>query len=307
MNEPHLSDRERTVLLLAAEGLTDKEIARKLGLSHKTIGTYWDRMREKFTASSRTQVLAKFLKIQLGENVLDGDFCLKLFAEWQDGVWVLDKDGNTVYANGVAMEMFGETELLTPASLGPANANRIKRLLTASRTDASSVEVEYNNGEGPRPLQFRAMPFRDGRGRAAATLVHIEDMTQTHELSRGLASNEAALNFLMEHSGDCVARFDGELRVTHANPALCEVHGVTHGDLIGVGISDLREVFAPNERWVSGLSKALQSGRAQRFSAELPGGGRRVPTHILPDGRRGFASPCLTSVTPRVTLKKLRA
>ena len=116
MNEPHLSDRERTVLLLAAEGLTDKEIARKLGLSHKTIGTYWDRMREKFTASSRTQVLAKFLKIQLGENVLDGDFCLKLFAEWQDGVWVLDKDGNTVYANGVAMEMFGETELLTPAS-----------------------------------------------------------------------------------------------------------------------------------------------------------------------------------------------
>jgi DNA-binding CsgD family transcriptional regulator len=307
MNEPHLSDRERTVLLLAAEGLTDKEIARKLGLSHKTIGTYWDRMREKFSASSRTQVLAQFLRIQLGENVLDGEFCLKLFSEWHDGVWVLDKDANTVYANQVAMELFGAREELTPSAIGQANAARVKKLLASSRTDASTVEVQYSNGGGLKHLQLRAMPFRDGQGRAAATLVHIEDLSHLRQLSRSLASNEAALTFLMEHAGDCVARFDGDLKVTHVNPALCEIHGAQRGDLLGLPVSDLGQVFSPNDRWLSNLSKALKTGRAQKFSAELPGISRRVPTHILPDGRRQSNAPCLTSVARSATLKKTKA
>lgn len=57
-----LSEREREVLFLAADGLTDKEIAVRLAIREKTVRTYWDRIRAKLNASSRTQALAVALK-----------------------------------------------------------------------------------------------------------------------------------------------------------------------------------------------------------------------------------------------------
>jgi len=62
-----LSDREREVLLLAAEGLTDKEIALRLEIGSKTVRTYWDRIRQKLAAASRTQALAISLKLAYDE------------------------------------------------------------------------------------------------------------------------------------------------------------------------------------------------------------------------------------------------
>lgn len=53
-----LSPQEKQVLhLAAADGYTDKQIAHRLGVSPRTITTYWDRMRVKFGAKSRIQVL----------------------------------------------------------------------------------------------------------------------------------------------------------------------------------------------------------------------------------------------------------
>ncbi len=57
-----LSEREREVLFLAADGLTDKEIAVRLQIGTKTVRTYWDRMRAKLGAASRTQCLALALR-----------------------------------------------------------------------------------------------------------------------------------------------------------------------------------------------------------------------------------------------------
>lgn len=59
MQKLNLTKREREVLLLGAEGLTDKEIASRLGLSHTTVSTHWANMRTKLEASSRGQLIAK--------------------------------------------------------------------------------------------------------------------------------------------------------------------------------------------------------------------------------------------------------
>jgi DNA-binding CsgD family transcriptional regulator len=61
-----LSQREESVLLLAAHGLTDKEIAKHLELSKRTVGTYWERMREKLGRLSRTELVARFVRFDPG-------------------------------------------------------------------------------------------------------------------------------------------------------------------------------------------------------------------------------------------------
>lgn len=56
--------RQEQILLMAAEGLTDKEIANRLGLSPETVGTYWRRILAKYSACSRTEVVAKVIRLQ---------------------------------------------------------------------------------------------------------------------------------------------------------------------------------------------------------------------------------------------------
>jgi len=55
---PRLSARERSIVAAMEEGLTSKEIARLLGLSHRTVETYRQRMMIKAGARNASQLLA---------------------------------------------------------------------------------------------------------------------------------------------------------------------------------------------------------------------------------------------------------
>lgn len=68
LENPELgSPREREVLQGASEGLTDKEIAARLGISRETVATYWKRIRGRLRGASRTQAVAEALKMQTGQ------------------------------------------------------------------------------------------------------------------------------------------------------------------------------------------------------------------------------------------------
>ena len=56
------SARQREILDLAAEGRTDKEIARRLGVSPDTVDFHWRRVRARYGASSRTEAVAAYLR-----------------------------------------------------------------------------------------------------------------------------------------------------------------------------------------------------------------------------------------------------
>lgn len=56
------SQRELQVLLLAAEGMTDKDIATHTNLSAGSVRTYWERIRTKAGTRSRAEAVAKALR-----------------------------------------------------------------------------------------------------------------------------------------------------------------------------------------------------------------------------------------------------
>lgn len=57
-----LSKRELQVLELAGEGLTDRAIAERLGISQGTVLTYWVRIRSKMGQAPRTELVARHLR-----------------------------------------------------------------------------------------------------------------------------------------------------------------------------------------------------------------------------------------------------
>lgn len=65
-----LSKREWEIIQAAADGRTDAEIARQLGLSIATVGSYWSRIRAKLQVCSRTHAVGIALR-QLDDKASD--------------------------------------------------------------------------------------------------------------------------------------------------------------------------------------------------------------------------------------------
>lgn len=60
-----LSDREKEVMLLVAKGFTNKEIAKKLLLSDKTVATYRARACSKLDITSKSEIVNLVFKLKL--------------------------------------------------------------------------------------------------------------------------------------------------------------------------------------------------------------------------------------------------
>lgn len=93
--------RERQVIMLACEGLTDREMAARLCISQGTVGTYWRRILQNFGAKTRSQAVGAAMLRDREEALAK---CKQLEAEIrklkllvrakQDLIWELEKSGN---------------------------------------------------------------------------------------------------------------------------------------------------------------------------------------------------------------------
>jgi DNA-binding CsgD family transcriptional regulator len=61
-NNLHLSEREQICASLLCQGLTVKLIAKKLGISFRTVETYLERVKEKLDCHNKAELIAEFLK-----------------------------------------------------------------------------------------------------------------------------------------------------------------------------------------------------------------------------------------------------
>ncbi len=90
---PPLTKRLKEIVDLAAEGKTDKEIAHVTGLAEGTLRTYWDRLRHRYEARSRTEVIAKAL-VRPGD-----DFKTRLLYKLPLFVWTANRSGYVDFCN----------------------------------------------------------------------------------------------------------------------------------------------------------------------------------------------------------------
>lgn len=110
---PGLSTREREVAMLAAQGLTDKEIASRLELSPGTLRTYWERARHKLDARSRAHVIAKLLREEYdGNNEGQLDIArLFIINSAEHAVIISDHDGLLGFWSPGIQQVLGYSEI----------------------------------------------------------------------------------------------------------------------------------------------------------------------------------------------------
>ena len=126
-----LSERERQLVKLAANGHTDSSIAHQLGISEATVSTYWGRVRIKVGHFSRTELIAKLIREEL-DSVLSelreqnralidelqktsgkewGDpranYYRKLIMQAPDAILIVTGDGTLEAINDEASRLFG--------------------------------------------------------------------------------------------------------------------------------------------------------------------------------------------------------
>jgi len=62
IEEPILTPRQESVLELAAEGLTDRQIAERLHISGSTVGFHMQKLKDRLEARTRTELIAKAIR-----------------------------------------------------------------------------------------------------------------------------------------------------------------------------------------------------------------------------------------------------
>lgn len=288
------------MLLLAAEGLTDKEIARHLNLSRRTIGTYWERLRLKLGPYSRTQLVARFLRV---EAEGDGAAYRNLFATWEEGVWILSPSGTTLYANHRIATLFGFTPEEFPEAdartlFQAATSTSIEAVLEAAQTEPHVVEFRLQRPEGPAVwLRLRGSAVTDAKARVSAIVLLLHDVTMEKRVTHTLESCETTLDFVAKHSSDLIARFDRNLTCVSVNPALTKRLRTTEDALLGKSIEELADVFEPKEEWVKFLRQALATGEPQAFTGCLKSVSPDSETHLLPEPSPEFLPETILTIT----------
>jgi PAS domain S-box-containing protein len=180
----NLSDQETAVLRLAADGLTDREIAGRMAVSEKTVDTYWSRIRQKLVARNRTHAVAIAYKGAY-EDRLDPLYgCDSMLADCEEGVWIIDLRGNTIYANQKLADMFGFTldemqkvngwDLLDEE--GRAEAKRMAEEFPTGRRDTFRFRFKKKDGSD-LCVVMTTSPIMDDSGKQIRSLAMLNDIT----------------------------------------------------------------------------------------------------------------------------------
>ncbi len=163
-----LSPRQTQIMGLAAEGMTDKEIALRLGLSVGTLRSHWDRMRMRMGVVSRSAIIARVAEDRRQAIVEEMDVLHQYLSESRTFVWTAQPDGCVDYCNEWFRDFSGRPlgaflgggcrELMSPEE-NEAGVERWR--LAQRRNEGYRAIVNFRNAGGLWvPHHIRLSPMR---------------------------------------------------------------------------------------------------------------------------------------------------
>ena len=95
-----LSEREREVIRLSAEGLTDAEVGEQLGLAAETVRSHWKRVRKRLGEISRAEVVRLLAQEEANPY-------REVFEAMLAPVFYGDHEGRYLDVNPAALQLLG--------------------------------------------------------------------------------------------------------------------------------------------------------------------------------------------------------
>lgn len=245
-----LSPRERQLLVMATNGLTDHGIANELGISVATVSTYWGRVRIKFGPHPRTELVAQFLRAEMSRMNLaltasEARFRTVLEASPM-GIVLTDATGKVLYANPAHESITGlSQEELTEQGVSvlvhPEDRNQVtatwERCMQEGTPYASEHRYVHPDGRTIW-IRSRGDAWHEG-GKVGGRVSLIEDITATHEAERARAEAESRYKTLLALAPEAIISVDEEMTVVEFNPGAERMFGYVAEEIIGEKLSVL--------------------------------------------------------------------
>jgi PAS domain S-box-containing protein len=154
---------------LAGLGYTDKEIARRLSLSEGTLRTYWDRLRARMGAQSRTEVLARISQHRYDRLHAEHEELVAILKNLPQFVWTASPEGHVDYCNDWFMRYSGRSEgdclgpgckILMPEEELPQSAERWRNAQATGEPYEAQVRFRCGADDQFRWHLIRLFPLR---------------------------------------------------------------------------------------------------------------------------------------------------
>lgn len=282
-----LSEREKEVLFLAGDGLTDKEIARNLNIGPKTVRTYWDRMRAKLGAASRTEVLAKALQ-SAHDQLSASEQRIRMFVQHMPIVFnALDEEMNVILANEECERLTGYTSeeiinqpLLTESHIPDSELrNKVLSQFAEQEGDYRDLETEIVCKDGSkRTIAWSSRAKQNPIPDWASWAIGV-DVTERKRAQEALRQSEESLRRLLESSEQGVWIIDTNHTTTFVNKRLASMLGTTVEDMVGKP-AQLRE-GASGELLRDLLMSSPTTGGRVAFTTKFKrADGQEIWTHV---------------------------
>ena len=236
-----LSEREKEVLFLAGEGLTDKEIALRLNIGAKTVRTYWDRMRAKLGAASRTEVLAKALQ-SAHDQLAASEQRIRMFVQHMPVIFhALDEEMNVILANDESerLTQFTSDEIIGQPLLSENHIpdteerNRVLSQFADQDGEYRDLETEILCKDGNKRVIAWSSRAKQNPIPGWASWAIGVDITDRKRAQEALRQSEESLRRLLESSEQGVWIIDTAHVTTFVNRRLAAMLGTQMEDMIG--------------------------------------------------------------------------
>jgi PAS domain S-box-containing protein len=243
MQEPDvrvgLSEREKEVLFLAGDGLTDKEIALRLEIGQKTVRTYWDRMRAKLGAASRTEVLAKAVQTAY-DAVADSEQRLRKFVDSMPVVFnAFDEDHNIILVNqecerisGYPAESFYDGSALEMLMPNEDYRSQVLGRFLSLKGEYRDQEIEVTRHDGSKRVIAWSSRAKEAPIEGWASWSIGIDVTERVQAQKSLEQSEANFRRLLESSAQGVWIVDTQHRTIFANQRLADMFACSVQDIL---------------------------------------------------------------------------